>query len=315
MKITTAISISLIISCIHTPAQNYEKVFLVEGDTSDYYYQVVPEKKASGLLILLPGARGDAEWPLKTTKIPYMAAEEGLVTIMISYETWLGFLTDEVLELLNESIDDVIRKHNIPGNKCVIGGFSSGGNMALSYAEFAYHDSLTTAVIPKGVFALDPPVDLTELYNILHQEIQRSYYPDQKVNITEETKSMHEQMTRYLGTPWDNYDNYVKYSPFLLSEKYGNGGMAINLKNLPVRIYSGFDSEYFNRKAEECSLYSPGSPLLISFLRLHGNKNATFKNQYDEDYNPQGGEEFRGRHAWKGFDSRECVDWILKTIE
>jgi hypothetical protein len=28
----------------------------------------------------------------------------------------------------------------------------------------------------------------------------------------------------------------------------------------------------------------------------------TFINKYDDDYNPDGGEAFRGRHAWLGFD-------------
>jgi len=53
---------------------------------------------------------------------------------------------------------------------------------------------------------------------------------------------------------------------------------------------------------------------LISFLKQKGNENATFKSQYDKDYNPDGGEKFRGRHAWKGFDSEECVNWITKII-
>jgi hypothetical protein len=196
----------------------------------------------------------------------------------------------------------------------VIGGFSGGGNMALSYTEFAMHDSLVTEIIPRGVFALDPPVDLTELYNIDHQIINGYYCLDLEEQITEEVLGINNQMTKLLGTPWDNGDNYYRYSPFLISQRYNGGGMAQYLNNIPVRVYTGYNEEYFTRKIDNCGLYLPSTLFFISCLRFNGNDNATLKNQYDIDYKPDGGEEFRGRHAWKGFDSKECVDWILKVI-
>lgn len=314
MKTIFSILFFFVISLINSFAQAYQKVFLSEHDSCRYYYQVSPKSEPEGLLILLPGARGDAEWPLMTTKIPYLAAESGIVTIMISYEMWLGWLHDDVLELLNESVEDVLQKEKIPRNKCIIGGFSSGGNMALSYAEFAHQDISSTVIVPKGVFALDPPCDLTELYYILHQEIRGYYCLGKKIQVTEETESMHHQMSKYLGTPGENYENFMRYSPFLLSERFNDGGMAIFLIDMPVRIYSGYSGEYFKHKAEGCSLYFPGNPFLISFLRSKGNDEASYIDQYDDDYNPDGGEKFRGRHAWKGFDSVECVDWIVKTL-
>lgn len=314
MKTIFSILFFFAIALINSFSQNYQKVFLSENDSSRYYYQVSPEAKPEGLLILLPGARGDAEWPLVTTMTPYIAAESGIVTIMISYEKWLGWLHDDVLKLLNESVEDVLQKEKIPRNKCVIGGFSSGGNMALSYAEFAHQDINSTVIIPKGVFALDPPCDLSELYYILDQEVRGCYCLGKKNNVTEETESMHRQMFKYLGISSENYDNFLKHSPFLLSDKYNNGGMAIYLIDIPVRIYSGYSKDYFKNKVESCSLYFPSNTFLISFLRLKGNEKATYKDQYDDDYNPDGGEKFRGRHAWKGFDSKECVNWIVKTL-
>ena len=313
MKTRLFISIVLLLFSYFIKAQEYEKVFL-GSDTSEFYFKIVPDFQAKGLLVLLPGARGNSEWPLKTTKIPYIAAERGLVTIMISYEPWLVWLRNDVLELVNKAINDVLNKHNIPANKCIIGGFSAGGNMALNYTEHAFIDSSITAITPCGVFALDPPMDLVELYKILNYEMEGCYCLDKKVKITEETKSLHEQMTKYLGTPWNNHNNYFQYSPFLISDRFENGGMAIHLKDVPVRIYSGFDWDYYKNKTEYCSLTIPSSPFLISFLQSKGNERATYKDQFEEDYYPDGGEEFRGRHAWKGFDSEECVDWIIETL-
>ena len=125
---------------------------------------------------------------------------------------------------------------------------------------------------------------------------------------------MYEKMNRYLGNPADDYRKYVEYSPFIFNERYGTGGSAIYLKDLAVRIYSGISTEYLLRKSE-CGFYLDSSPFLISFLKHNGNQHATFKGQYDLDYYPDGGEEFRGRHAWLGFDSEECVNWVLSVLE
>jgi hypothetical protein len=315
MRTGITLLFGLILSITSTWGQDYTKVYFDSNDSTRFFYQVAPAEDANGLLILLPGSRGNAEWPLKVSSIPAIAAESGLVTILISYEKWLAWLHDDVLEFLNASVQYVLTQYDIPPDKCVIGGFSGGGNMAISYAELAYEDHSKTAVVPCGVFALDPPIDLVELYGIFHREIEGYYCLGEKAEVTEETLSIHEKMTNYLGTPWDNPDNYLKYSPFLLSDKYGKGGRAIFLKDFPVRVYSGYRYDYFDTKVNNCSLYAPGAPFFISFLRFKGNMNATFKNQYDDDYHPDGGEKYRGRHAWLGFDSGECVDWMLDILE
>jgi hypothetical protein len=171
-----------------------------------------------------------------------------------------------------------------------------------------------TAIIPCGVFALDPPLDLVELYSCDHQIIKGYYCIDKKERTTEEVLGINGAMTSYLGTPWDNPENYKKYSPFLITERYQDGGKAVNLSKIPVRVYTGYNESYFTRNIDNCGLYLPSSLFFISFLRYKGNEDATLKNQYDKDYQPDGGEKFRGRHAWKGFDSQECVNWIMKTL-
>ena len=303
----------MILSCL-SAAQQYEKVYLDQSDSTRFYFKVAPDFQAEGLLVLLPGSRGDAEWPLKTTKIPYLAADHGLVTIMINYEIWLCWLREDILDLLNESILDVLSEHNIPREKCVIGGFSGGGAIALNYTERAYKDSLQTSVIPKGVFSLDAPLDLTELFDVNNLEVDGFLCKGEQIKVTDETRIMLEKMTKYLGTPEYDLDNFYEHSVFIFNDRYHNGGNAIYLKDVPVRIYSGICANYMQGKSE-CGFYLDTSPFLVSFLKHHGNEFATFKSQYDEDYNPDGGEQFRGRHAWLGFDSDECVGWILQILK
>ena len=294
--------------------QEYETVYFNKSDSTNYYFKVVPEKPAIGLLVLLPGARGNSDWALKASKIPYIAADSGLVTILLQHEIWLGFLRDDIVDYLNRSINETIRKHTIPKNKCVIGGFSSGGTMDLSYTELAFKDTTKTTIIPQGVFGLDAPIDLIELYNINYLEVQGYTCDGDSVTASNESRFMLEKMSRHLGTPIDNYKNYLEHSPFIFSDRYNAGGQAILLKNVPIRIYAGYPLNYLQKKAN-CGFYFDSAPYLISFLKLKGNQDATFKSIYDEDYKPDGGEQWRGRHEWYGFDSKECVDWIIKTIK
>ncbi len=314
MKSILILTTSLFFMVSSLYSRNYSKVYIDSNDSTKYYYCVAPDSQPVGLLILLPGARGNSEWPLKTTKIPYLAAEYGLATIMIDYETWLSWLHDDVLKLLNSSIKNVIQKYKIPTDKCVIGGFSSGGAMALNYTELAFKNQSKTAIVPAGVFGLDAPVDLSELYNVNLLEIQGFVCNGEKVKVSEETKNMYEKMNKYLGNTAENYENYQKYSPFIFNERYHSGGSAVYLKNVPVRIYSGISENYLQKKSE-CGFYLDSSPFLISFLKHKGNQKASFKSIYDDDYSPDGGENFRGRHAWLGFDSQECVNWIMNLIE
>lgn len=297
-----------------SPAQKYTKVYLDSSDSTKYYYIVSPDSHAKGLLVLLPGAKGDSEWPLKTSDIPYKAADNGIVTIMIDYEKWLCWMRVDILELLNESIRDVISEHDIPKNKCVIGGFSSGGAIALNYTKLAYSDSNKTAIIPTAAFGLDSPLDLTELFRVDALEVEGFICGGEKIKVSDETRIMLEKMTKHLGTPEDSIGNYYEHSVFIFNERYKNGGTAIHLKDVPVRIYSGIGEKYLINKAD-CGFYLDSAPYLISFLKHHGNNSATFISQYDEDYQPDGGEKFRGWHAWLGFDSQECIDWILHIFQ
>jgi poly(3-hydroxybutyrate) depolymerase len=141
MRNIILIILGLIFCSTDLLSQDYEKVYLDASDSARYYYKVIPDIQAKGLLILLPGCRGNSEWPLRTTRIPYIAADSGLVTVMIDYELWLSWLRDDVLESLNAAISDVIKVYDIPKDRCMIGGFSSGGNMVLSFAEFAMEDN------------------------------------------------------------------------------------------------------------------------------------------------------------------------------
>ena len=227
---------------------------------------------------------------------------------------WTNWQRDDILDLLNESILDVISIHNIPRDECVIGGFSSGGAIALNYTELAYKEPFRTAVIPKAVFSLDAPVDLTELFHVNELEVDCFICNGKKIEVSNETRIMLEKMMKYLGTPKVNLDNYFEYSAFIFNDRYNTGGNAIHMKNVPVRIYSGIGPNYLQNKAE-CGFYLDSSPFLVSFLKHQGNEFATFKSQYDKDYHPDGGEQFRGKHAWLGFDSTECVNWIVQILK
>ena len=56
------------------------------------------------------------------------------------------------------------------------------------YTELAYIDSSKTAIIPKGVFGLDSPIDLTEIYNSFHSTILGFDCNGKRDKISEQTR-------------------------------------------------------------------------------------------------------------------------------
>ena len=70
-----------------------------------------------------------------------------------------------------------------------------------------------TAVKPIGVFTLSSPIDLEDLSLAFKKDID-SAFCNRKT--TREAIYMDNKMRKEIGTPSTNYENYVKYSPYLI---------------------------------------------------------------------------------------------------
>src|SRR6266568_1122661 len=112
----------------------------------------VPEKRATGLLVLLPAGNVhsyDEQSGYTPSTLPKLLAANGVVTLIAAPRPERGagvglYAADAILEELDGLIADELGKFKIPADKVAIGGFSAGGIGAVRYAQFCrtHPDSL-----------------------------------------------------------------------------------------------------------------------------------------------------------------------------
>jgi len=264
----------------------------------------------------LAGSNGDAETVFNVTQLPSLASDSGLVVISlhsIPYKAGVLWLNDATYNYIELAINKAFNEYKIPRSKCIMGGFSGGGIIALSYCELAYEGNKKTDVKPVGVFTLSSPIDIEDLYLAFKRDIDSTFC---NRKISRESIYQEERMRKEIGTPSTKYENYVKYSPYLMT--HPNGGRAIFLKDISVRCLDGINGKDVANGVEECesiddSNFRPMTKFL-AFLRKKGNQRAYFIDQYAPEYIPDGGEKLRCKHNWASIDSKECVNWIMSLI-
>nr|BFF39736.1 hypothetical protein BACY1_15410 [Tenacibaculum mesophilum] len=95
-------------------------------------YNLKLPSNCKGLIIVFPKLGASSENTDKETQIDDKAFLRGYGTIIFDYNRSF-YLTLEDFNKVYRIVKKVVRGNNIPEDEIVIGGFSIGGNIALSY--------------------------------------------------------------------------------------------------------------------------------------------------------------------------------------
>jgi len=155
-------------SCIN--AQSGKKVSFNFQQKEYDYYEYMKVGNPNGLLVLFDGGNGNAERLNYESKLPDSAAVHGLLTIAISYTE--SYLPEEEYVKIKACIDNAFARYKIQNKNLYIGGFSNGGSVAIRFTELLVQDS-TSQILPKAIFAIDPPLDYIQMYKYCDREIAR----------------------------------------------------------------------------------------------------------------------------------------------
>ncbi len=299
---------ALILFASHVAGQNYEKV-IYRDSTNEEYFLVVPPKsdEVIGALILLPGFGQAAESIFPESKIHNVAYANGILTIAIAGGRKL-YLDDAVTEKLNKALAYIKNRYNLTKDKFVIGGFSAGGTISLRYSEYCFENETKAPIEPKGVFTVDSPVDLFDIWNYFQREIRKNY---SEAGVGE-AKFVMEIMQNEIGNPLDNKETYEHLTPFNTTlEVTGNEQY---LKNIGVRVYHDIDVvwQLKNRRRSLFDSNALASSELINRLLLLGNESAEFVPAKQKGYRSSG---FRHPHSWSIVDEVELIQWVKKNLE
>ncbi|MCX6265899.1 MAG: hypothetical protein NTW16_00875 [Bacteroidetes bacterium] len=224
----------------------------------------------------------------------------------INYNPCLNAVT---LNFLNAAFNDMLKKYNPPQEKIIIAGFSLGGMNAIRYTEMALENNSTTAIKPKAVYAVDPPLDYAQGYCTALRSIEKNF---SAISINEAKDGIRKLNSQFGGAPDKFPEKYIQYSPYSRSEK--NGGNAAILKIIPVRIYCDPDINWWmkNRRMDYYDMNALNQTAMINQLNILGNEKAEFINALGKGYRIEG---TRHPHSWSIVDADDCINWIKKCLQ
>lgn len=222
----------------------YHEIPLLKGKVINGYSDYKPLEDAEGLIVIVDGFSNKdfpydkaVDYLCKWTRIPELASKRRWATIIVPYGENL-YLTDSLYDAFQVCINDAFRKHGIRSRRYVIGGLSAGGAMAVGFAEAVIRDEKSD-LFPKAVFAVDPVLDLVELYRSDEREAKRDCKVDGAGVGASEARFVTGMLEQRLGNPSDSLPNYVARSPYTMSRD--DGGNAKYLRDVPVRVYHELD--------------------------------------------------------------------------
>lgn len=242
-------------------------------DNSDgYFYAYATPAVAKGMLILIPDFNQTEEDLLARTELPSLAYHHGIVTIIIPCGKKL-FADREVNRRLTEAIRKSLTAYELASNKVILGGFGSGGTIAIKYGEYCTKFERDYPINPAALFAIESHVDLIEAYRSIERRIANSV--DQRVVLEGKiSKNLFEKDLD--GTPDSDGNLFANLTPFNRLDSQNEN--IKSLINTPIRLYNDTDITW-NLKNKQISGYDlPGiaASEMVVQLNALGNKNAEF---------------------------------------
>jgi pimeloyl-ACP methyl ester carboxylesterase len=266
----------------------------VNGKAFKYHYlEPLGEKK--GIVILLPGSGEKYQNVLTKVSLSKLLVNQGFVVVVPEVHTLL-YADDYSLNILNELLKIMSTAYDT--KKVVLGGFSSGGAIATRYAEYLL--AVNASIDLKGLFVVDPPLDLLRVYAAGDRMVDNcdGIIKKQGIDIKVQLENA------FGGSPDKQRQQYIDKSAF--TANLSDGGNARFLKNLPIRLYSEPDLDfvrktYCDRLLSE-DINATDLDALQKFLVSVGNNRCQY-------ITTKG----RGFHSWNIIDPDNCIKWIVEV--
>jgi hypothetical protein len=313
------LSILLLLGIVFCYGQELEKVgvdfldtnaiYVNDGESQAlHYYKIVPKTAIIGTLVLLPSGGETTEDLLKQITVQQLAVEKGILVIIPSVN-WRTDTREAEFQFLDRIFNEIIIKYTLSTANFILGGLSNGGMISLTYAERAVKNPNKFAVIPKGVFALDAPLDEARLYRYCEREISRNF---SEAGVSEASWLKKNSERMYGGSPDQFPQKYTEASIFSFGAN--DGGNAKYLKDIAIRMYTDLDVDWLMDKRHRDLYDWNGIDIvaMVNQLKIMGNKNATLSISQGKGLRLDGS---KNPHSWSIMDSQDCLNWILKVLK
>lgn len=292
---------------VHLTNEDPYHYYIGDGEVTElFFYEMSPVNKPIGVLVIFPSGGQLVDDLLSEITLHQEAVKNDLLVIVPSYN-WGTFRKVPDIEFLNGLFKQVVETHNVSKDKFVFCGLSNGGMISLSYA-YQSNKSQNTFLKPKGVIALDPPLDYARFYRYCEREVARNYSP---AGVGEAKFFLNSYNTIYHGGPDEFPQSYVEWS--IYSHGAVKGGNTQYLTDIPVLMYSDLNTDFLINDRHR-DLYDWNGLDIVAFvnqLKLNGNENATVVISQNKGVRTDG---TINPHSWSILNTAQSMNWILEML-
>ncbi|OGU30435.1 MAG: hypothetical protein A2057_04665 [Ignavibacteria bacterium GWA2_35_9] len=267
---------------------------------------ILPEGEVNGVVVVPCSKRIDVKENInKKGSLEGEAIKKNFAVVRILTGNPLDFyFNNDVMKDVAKRLQSVLIENDIRGKPIYFTGLSLEGTRCLKLAIFLQRNKEKYWVQPSAVAIVDAPLDMVRFWDAENRVMINNFYPD----AAEEGKWVTYLLKENLGTPEENFNNYVDYSPFVY--KAVDGGNAKYLRNVPVRAYHEPDVNWWieNRRKDYYSMNSIDLAALINQLKLLHNDQSELITTYQKR---EGSSEGSSPHTDSIVDYAELMVWFL----
>ena len=144
------------------PSEKSESIPLKSNVITTDEFEIHYAQEQAATLFLFPCFSCDLNQTKNEFKILDSAYTNGISVVLFNYNFRLTLDSAEKKDW-SVFFNEIIDYYQLPTRNITIGGYSSGGNVALLLADYLI--SKNNKYQPNAVFAVDPPIDLWNIYH------------------------------------------------------------------------------------------------------------------------------------------------------
>ncbi|KAA3637859.1 MAG: hypothetical protein DWQ02_06130 [Bacteroidetes bacterium] len=218
------------------------------------------------------------------------------------------FFETSRMQEIEKYIFQAVSQLDIPKQNILFCGMSLEGTRALKLATFSQSEVAKYHLKPMAIAICDAPLDMIRF----HKEMVKAKTLEFHASATNEGYWVSSYLEKNLGgTPEDNLEAYIQYSPY---NYLNDGGPNVEaLSEISIRAYTEPDVQWWmeTRRKDYYAMNSIDLAALINTLNIKGNSNAELILTENKGYLWDGR---RHPHSWSIVDEPEMIQWFLKLI-
>lgn len=269
---------------------------------NENYILKKPQSDLLGTLILFGGYPESPEIVMEEFEIDSLANKNNIAVLHVKFNRRLWLEENEKLGLTS-MLEEAFGLHKLPSDNVFLGGFSSGGNIALLLSNYLIEEK--SKVQPEGIFVVDSPVNLRTLYKWFKLDAEQK----SNTELVQQSLSILSIFEKKFGDDQGGTRSYETESPFNYATRSINN--LRSLKNVKIRLYTEPDTVWwknnFDKDYDEINAFYI-KELSIELEKQFKSRRVELIETKNKGFRKNGD---RHPHSWSIINKQELLQWMI----